>query len=302
MLGIPDHTTGDSIALAGGGSYDLRADEILAEKLAACATHADMVATVIDVLGIPRCGDAYEQWERIEREAGDRAGDAVLARVDAHRGAPITGRRCLEAGGGAGRYVAGFARRFDEVVMIDVSLANLVMARQLALEEGHDRVSFIRADACSLPFDDGFFDFVHQNGVIEHVHDPVTMVRESLRVCRGTYFCLSPNRTPITTEPHFGIRLFGFVPRRFRHVDEHGTDLLTVRQLRRVFRSAGVKARPWFLPPSLPVIARSTPFRRLMQTILERPAIRRAALAVANGPALPLAPYHQVVVDQRGSM
>ena len=45
-------------------------------------------------------------------------------------------------------------------------------------------VTFRVADAMALPFDDGTFDVVHAHQVLQHVPDPVGMLREMRRVCR----------------------------------------------------------------------------------------------------------------------
>jgi SAM-dependent methyltransferase len=72
----------------------------------------------------------------------------------------------------------------------------------LGLHEGdrfrarHPRIHYVQGDACDLPFDDGEFDVVHSNAVIEHVggtERQEAFVREAVRV--GTrVFLTTPNR------------------------------------------------------------------------------------------------------------
>lgn len=319
-LGYPDFTprTG-SIDLAAGGVFDLDDDRDLAARMKHDGrSFAEMLDLTLENEAseqVERPHSAVERaakrYERVEAEAGDRHGDAILDKIEAEIGRLVPSGPpptvALEAGGGLGKYLYGFRHRFDHVVFVDCSLANVVFAEQLAREQGVDGVSFVRADVTELPFRAGLFDFVHQNGVIEHVADPVAMVRESRRVTRtdGVYACLSPNRYPITREPHFQVRLFGIYPPAIRRqvirrtcgiATEAGTDLQSLRMLRRTFREAGVREpKPFFLPPRLPSIARNTPVRRAIQAMLDMPPMSRWLRALLNGPALPVMPYHLVV-------
>jgi SAM-dependent methyltransferase len=59
-----------------------------------------------------------------------------------------------------------------------------VGAREAAREAGVDNVRFEVADGMALPFEDGTFDVVHAHQVLQHVPDPVGMLREMRRVCR----------------------------------------------------------------------------------------------------------------------
>jgi SAM-dependent methyltransferase len=60
----------------------------------------------------------------------------------------------------------------------------------------YPRVAYVQGDACALPFDDGSFDVVYSNAVIEHVGPrdrQQAFVREALRV-GGRVFLTTPNR------------------------------------------------------------------------------------------------------------
>jgi SAM-dependent methyltransferase len=251
----------------------------------------------------------------MEREVDLRHGEAMLAKLDAflaERGfGAATGDVAIEAGGGTGRFLPGFAGRFKTVVFFDCSLSNIVLAQKLAAECDLTNVLFVRGNVERLPFRKDAFDFVHQNCVIEHVADPVAMVREALRVLstRGTYLCLSPNRFPITLEPHFRLPLFGLFPAGLRrallpHVrglpDEAGTDLRSLRHLRRCFEAAGARPFIFFLPRTLSSTARNTPLRRIVKTVLSVPAVGSLLSYGLNGPLLPIMPYHVAVVHREG--
>lgn len=313
-LGILDFTDGPTLPSAGGAVMDLADEEIHAARLVAydATSQADLLAFSGSHFTAAAHSEKFAaKHDAAQAEAGDRHGAAILSKVDAYLTsidhAPAGGGWCLEAGGGSGQYLKGFSERFEHVVFVDVSLVALILARQLAKDQGLTNVEFIRADVTALPFKAEVFDFIHQNGVIEHVHDPDAMVAEALRVKTpaGVYACLSPNRYPITPEGHFRLPLFGAFPKpirariiyKLRGVEsEAGTDLRSLRQLRRTFRHAGQRPPIFFLPPTLPTLARSTPLRRAIQRVLDNPVGRRLVLATVNGPLLTIAPYHIAVV------
>jgi ubiquinone/menaquinone biosynthesis C-methylase UbiE len=58
-------------------------------------------------------------------------------------------------------------------------------SHQLALKKGlDDRFRFIAGDAAALKFEDGFFDTIIINDAMEHVSDPLSVLRECFRVLK----------------------------------------------------------------------------------------------------------------------
>jgi len=94
---------------------------------------------------------------------------------------PAEGGRVLEVGAGRGVDSRALADRGARVVAIDYSPEALT--RQ-GMVRGDSRMSVVQADAFSLPFDEGCFDVVFHQGLLEHFHDPLPMAREHLRVVR----------------------------------------------------------------------------------------------------------------------
>jgi SAM-dependent methyltransferase len=96
------------------------------------------------------------------------------------------GMRLLDVGCGPGSITLDLARVVapGEVVGIDAVEAPLVEARDSAAAAGVANVSFRVADGMALPFDAGTFDVVHAHQVLQHVPDPVGMLREMRRVAR----------------------------------------------------------------------------------------------------------------------
>jgi SAM-dependent methyltransferase len=79
--------------------------------------------------------------------------------------------------------------------------------------ERYPRIPYVQGDACDLPFDDGAFDVVFSNAVIEHVggrERQRALVSEALRVGRRV-FITTPNRSfPI--EVHTRLPLVHWLP------------------------------------------------------------------------------------------
>lgn len=157
--------------------------------------------------------------------------------------------RVLEVGCGAGAALP-VVDRLGTTVAVDRAFRWLVIAR-LWLERSGLEVPLVCADGRELPFADGCVDLVVADNVIEHDHtDAGGVVREAARVLApaGTLFVATPNRFAPAPDPHFGVWLLGFVPRRwmpalvrrvrgaaYRHIR-----LLGVRQVRRALRGAGL--------------------------------------------------------------
>ena len=97
-----------------------------------------------------------------------------------------SGMRLLDVGCGPGSITIDLARLVapGEVIGIDPVEAPLVEARDAASAAGLANVSFRVADGMALPFEDGTFDVVHAHQVLQHVPDPVGMLREMGRVTR----------------------------------------------------------------------------------------------------------------------
>lgn len=105
-------------------------------------------------------------------------------------------------------------------------------------------VEYVQGDACALPFEDGRFDIVFSNAVLEHVggrERQRTLVSEALRVGRSVFLTTPNRRFPI--EVHTRLPLVHWLPARLSHPvyravgKELATeiDLLTARSLAGLF-------------------------------------------------------------------
>lgn len=99
--------------------------------------------------------------------------------------AALTGdERVLDVGTGTGHTALAFAPRVYEVVGVDLTLAMLDRARELAAAQGVTNVRFERGDAMALPYADAGFDLVTCRVCAHHFADPTSAVREMTRVLR----------------------------------------------------------------------------------------------------------------------
>ena len=127
----------------------------------------------------------------------------------------------LDVGCGLGRYLNAGRARFGIVAGIDLSLAQLVLARKYLAEAGQTAL-LVAAQSERLPFRACTFGAAVAADSLEHVGDPAATVSEAARVLRpgGGFFLSTPNRFSLTAEPHVGVWGLGYWPRSWaiRHV------------------------------------------------------------------------------------
>ncbi|KAI9058538.1 methyltransferase type 11 [Trametes sanguinea] len=93
----------------------------------------------------------------------------------------------LDIGCGPGTITADFAKILSEGHVTGLEVPNsdiLEKARANAAARGVTNITFIEGDALALPFPDATFDVVHAHQVLQHVGDPVQMLKEMRRVTK----------------------------------------------------------------------------------------------------------------------
>lgn len=97
-----------------------------------------------------------------------------------------TGETGVDLGGGFGRITGAIEKRLGRTFLLDYSMSNL--RRALSRLE---KTTLVRASLERLPFDDGVFDFVALIRVMQHIHEPDSLLKEVVRVARdGATFVL----------------------------------------------------------------------------------------------------------------
>lgn len=96
------------------------------------------------------------------------------------------GMRVLDVGCGPGSITLELAQRVTpgQVIGVDASESVIVQAQAAARAASDEVTLFETADAMHLPFADDSFDIVHAHQVLQHVPDPVGLLREMTRVTR----------------------------------------------------------------------------------------------------------------------
>lgn len=96
------------------------------------------------------------------------------------------GAAVLDVGSGPGTITFDIAARVapGPVVGIDASADIVAHAARSAGDRGVDNVTFAVGDAYALDFPDATFDLVHAHQVLQHMGDPVAVLRELRRVTK----------------------------------------------------------------------------------------------------------------------
>lgn len=92
----------------------------------------------------------------------------------------------LDVGCGPGTITIDIADRVapGEVIGLDASADIVAQASATANANGVSNVRFVSGDAYALDFPDDMFNVVHAHQTLQHVHDPVAVLREMARVTK----------------------------------------------------------------------------------------------------------------------
>lgn len=147
----------------------------------------------------PRTGGAWDAWDQdwvahpdvdTPLDADTFANHVDRLKVD-FLGADLPrAGRAIEVGCGSARLLARMGREAPlDLVALDPTPNALAVVRRTAQIAGV-RMTRVRGDALTLPFDDGSFDLVLSGGLLEHFREPEGVLAEMVRVLKpgGTFY------------------------------------------------------------------------------------------------------------------
>lgn len=139
--------------------------------------------------------------ELVQQQFGPVAQQYVTSAIHAHGGdlarlialaAPAGHEQVLDVATGGGHTALAFAPLVREVVALDLTQPMLDAARDHLTSKGVTNVTYCRAAAEDLPFDDACFDIVVCRIAAHHFADAAAYAREASRVLRpGGLFLLA---------------------------------------------------------------------------------------------------------------
>jgi SAM-dependent methyltransferase len=166
------------------------------------------------------------------------------------------GDRVLEVGSGLGILAGQVARRAGAVCGVEYSAEQL---RRAGEDATPPNLRFVQADAHALPFADESFDAAYCRYVLEHVGDPLRVLREMRRVLR-------PGGRAFAQENNILVNVFDPPCPRFEAVwralaelqHRLGGDALVGKRLFSLFKRAGFTRIELSLQPEIHHAGRET--------------------------------------------
>jgi ubiquinone/menaquinone biosynthesis C-methylase UbiE len=151
------------------------------------------------------------------------------------------GMRVLDAGCGLGGTLASLNERYGNLTLVGLNIdaRQLERARQQVEPRSTNRLSFVTADACRLPFADESFDAVLAVECIFHFPSRLRFLTEARRVLRpGGLLALSDFVPRAATFPLLGAT-FLFFRRSLESFYGYSNNRCTLSRYRSLARSAG---------------------------------------------------------------
>ena len=137
--------------------------------------------------------NTQQTWSEFEQLGCVQALDAII--MGPWRRRILPGTRLLDIGCGQGRSTFLVVRPDIDVVAFDISKA--LVREAVGRADAEARVTFLVADATSMPFVDESFDYALTCGVLHHLPAPDRVCREIGRVLKskGIFFAAENNRS-----------------------------------------------------------------------------------------------------------
>jgi ubiquinone/menaquinone biosynthesis C-methylase UbiE len=149
------------------------------------------------------------------------------------------GSTVLDLATGVGATAHQLTLRFPDITLTAVDLSETQLA---AAKKNHSELNFMKADATALPFERETFDVVHCSWLLEHVPNPMAVLKEVYRVLKVGGFCrfLEVDNATFHTVPQFDSvnEIMGALNAKQLML---GGDPFVAQRLPKLFSSAGFR-------------------------------------------------------------
>lgn len=197
------------------------------------------------------------------------------------------GERVLDLATGVGAMAAQLRQRFPGIQLVGLELSESQLA---AARENHPEIDYVQGDAAHMPFADASFDKVHCSWLLEHVPNPLAILREVRRVLvpGGVAHFIEVDNATLATHPSFPELETAWAKLNERQ-QSAGGDPFVGQKLKRLFEEAGF--REVRVTPSLVEADATQPahFRDLVEEFAEILESAEEALGDSEAPLLHLA-------------
>jgi SAM-dependent methyltransferase len=121
--------------------------------------------------------------------------------------------RILDLGSGKGKFLLEAAECGAQVTGLEVSEEYIALAKERLRAAGYS-AEIVQGVGEKMPFADNTFDFINIGEVIEHVDNPMQMLREVYRVLKpgGQVYLSVPNRFGLRDQ-HYRLYFVNWLPR-----------------------------------------------------------------------------------------